>query len=140
MRIILLFCAVILLGACQSSETTNKNPDLETDIILRTEDSSSNLSRLDAFIKNVNKGNKDKIRIVGFTIEADPIYHTLDYDGEEILYTFDNSEDEYGRYDPEEGNGVCESFEKEKTENGIKYYLTNCSSESAENFELEIPA
>ncbi|PEZ07251.1 hypothetical protein CN326_08870 [Bacillus sp. AFS018417] len=39
---------------------------------------------------------RNKVRIVNYTDEGDPIFQTLDYDGININYLFDDSNDKFG--------------------------------------------
>ena len=54
-----------------------------------------NLYRLDKFIRNVNNGLKDMVRVVGFTKEGDPIVKDLKYDGEMINLSRDSTRDRF---------------------------------------------
>lgn len=142
MRFILLCCFVVLLTACQVGNTSTEEStpsEKEPDVVLSSEaDHDKNLSRLDTFVDSINQGNKDDILIMTYTYEGDPIYHTLNYDEDNIHYEIDQSEDKYGRVDSENNTAVCENFDRETTENGVKYALSDCSNELAENFEFEI--
>ncbi|QPQ33119.1 DUF4362 domain-containing protein [Lysinibacillus sp. JNUCC 51] len=46
----------------------------------------SNLDRFESFIENVESGVKDEIRISMYTIEEDPIFYNLNYNGNKIQY------------------------------------------------------
>lgn len=126
---ILLFA--ITLSSC--------NPVKDSDIIFEQEEIISNLDKLEGFIKNVKKGNEDKIRIVRKTVEGAPIFDTLKYNGNSIFYTHDNSHDGFGGADKGKESSTCKNLESEKSEIGMKYYLTECSSEIGEYFYFEIP-
>lgn len=54
-----------------------------------------NLEKLNTFMNNVQNGTKDMIRVVGFTIEGDPIIQDLEYNGEVINLTYDSTRDEF---------------------------------------------
>jgi PBP1b-binding outer membrane lipoprotein LpoB len=71
-----------------NSETAIENGD-----IVNIHGNISNLDKFGNFIKNVESGSKDKIRITMYTVEGDPIFYNLNYDGNQIQYTFDNSLD-----------------------------------------------
>lgn len=49
----------------------------------------------DAFIESVNNGKAAEITIVQFTIEGDPIYGYLSYNGDDFYYVEDVSRDEF---------------------------------------------
>jgi hypothetical protein len=92
----------------------------------------NNLDKLNEFVKNVNDGVKDKVRITRYTKEGNPIFNNLDFTGKNIKYTYDDSQDSYG------GSGIksdtCSFIESTNTENGVEYRLTNCSSDVGKNF------
>lgn len=119
-----------MLIACQ--------PVKDSDIVFDQEgEITSNQDKLEKFIQNVKNGNEDKIRIVKNTKEGDPVFDTLDYNSENIQYTHDDSHDQHGGSDEEE-TSTCANLESEKMEKGMKYYLTDCSSEIGSNFDLQI--
>ena len=49
----------------------------------------------DAFMESVNNGKAAEITIVHFTIEGDPIYGYLSYNGDDFYYVEDVSRDEF---------------------------------------------
>ncbi|MFL0245549.1 DUF4362 domain-containing protein [Candidatus Clostridium stratigraminis] len=55
-----------------------------------------NADRLTKFVDNVDKDIKDRINIVRYTTEGDPIITQLDFDGKDIQVSTDNSKDKYG--------------------------------------------
>lgn len=131
-RVFFVSLIVIVLSACQSVKDSDIVFDYQGEI-------TSNLGKLEEFIVNVKNGTEDKVRIVRNTLEGDPIFDTLDYNGETIQHTYDNSQDKHGGSDKGTESGTCESLERKKSEKGIKYYLTNCSSEAGKYFEFEMP-
>ena len=134
MRRILILASIILLSmllvACQSVKDSDIEFDHEGEI-------TSNLDKLEKFIQNVENGNEDKIRIVRYTTEGDPIFDTLDYNGENIKYTYDNSRDKYGSSN--KTTTTCSDLDSEITEKGIKYSLIDCSADIGKYFDFEIP-
>jgi hypothetical protein len=128
--------SMILFGCTQKSDNPKKPYHSEEAIkhgdIVDEHGVISNLDRLNKFMKNVNNGVKDKVRITGYTTEGDPIFNNLDYNGKEIKYTYDDSQDSYG------GSGIksdtCSNIESANIENGVEYRLNNCSSEVGKNF------
>lgn len=130
-RALLLILVAVVLSACNSVK--------DSDIVFKQDAITNNLDKLEGFIVNVENGKEDKIRIVRRTIEGDPIFDTLDYNGENIKYTYDNSQDKFGGSDKGTESGTCENLESEKSEMGFKYYLTKCSSETGKYFDFEIP-
>ena len=135
LRNVLIITSIILLSmliACQ--------PVKDDDVMFNHEgEITSNLDKLEKFIQNVKDGNEDKIRIVRNTTEGDPIFDTLNYNGENIKYTYDNSHDEFGGSDRGKKSATCTNLESEDTEKGSKYYLSDCSSDIGNHFYFQIP-
>ncbi|ANU21979.1 DUF4362 domain-containing protein [Planococcus donghaensis] len=121
---------VIFLSAC--------NPVKDSDIEFEQGEIITNSEKFEAFIENLKNGKEDKIRIVQRTTEGDPIFDTLDYNGENITYTYDNSHDEHGGLNKGTQSGTCENLDSEQSENGRIYRLSGCSSEIGKYFELEV--
>lgn len=98
----------------------------------------SNLDKFDNFIKHIRSGDKDKIRITSYTIEGDPIFYNLSYDGNQIQYNYDNSQDAFGGSDKGVQSTSCSSIEKKDVENGVEYDLNGCSSEVGDTFYFRV--
>lgn len=130
-KVLLLTLFAVVLSACQSVK--------DSDIVFEQGEITSNLDKLEGFIVNVKNEKADKIRIVRRTIEADPIFDTLDYNGVKIKYTYDNSKDKFGGSDKGTESGTCVKLDSEKNEQRIRYYLTECSSDNGKYFEFETP-
>lgn len=65
--------------------------------------------------------------MTGFTTEGDPIYHDLQFDGEVIHLTYDNSKDKHGGDNRGVTKDVCTEIKKQEAENGeIEFYLSGC--------------
>lgn len=88
-----------------------------------------NLDKWKLFLANLDVGVPDQIRITQYTIEGDPIFYELIYDGaEEITYTYDNSMDGFGS-DSGRPSTVCRGIElQESKDSGSHYELTGCDN------------
>ncbi|AQU80730.1 DUF4362 domain-containing protein [Planococcus faecalis] len=126
----LLILLTIFLSAC--------NPVKDSDIVLEQKEITTNSEKFETFIRNLESGQEDKIRIVQRTTEGDPIFNTLDYNGQTITYTYDNSRDKFGDSNTGLESGTCEHLESETSETGRIYRLSGCSSEVGEYFEFEV--
>ncbi len=51
---------------------------------------------LDEFIRSVDKGEDAEVRIVSYTSEGDPVFKDLNFNGEEIEYKLDTTQDQFG--------------------------------------------
>ncbi|WP_236690836.1 DUF4362 domain-containing protein [Lysinibacillus xylanilyticus] len=140
----LILLSIVLLGCQQESEINNPKKSysseeaIENGDVVNLHGEISNLDRFESFIENVEKGAKDEIRITMYTIEGDPIFYNLNYNGNKIQYTYDNSQDGYAGT----GKGIestsCSNIESRNTENGVEYYLSECSSEVGNSFNFRV--
>ncbi|WP_238378745.1 DUF4362 domain-containing protein [Halalkalibacillus sediminis] len=130
--LILVFIILLpMLIACQQVR--------EGDVTVNQGGEISNLNEFNNFIENVENEDKDTVRIVRYTTEGDPIFLTLEYNGEDIKYTYDNSQDEYAGSDKGEKSTTCANLESSNTEDGIEYHLSDCSSDFGNYFNFKIP-
>jgi hypothetical protein len=128
--------SMILVG-CQQKRPYDPAEAIKNGDVVNDHGEIGNLDKFKQFIKNVNNGVKDKIRITSYTTEGDPIFDSLDYNGKEIKYTYDDSQDKYG------GSGIksatCSDLEKTNNENRVEYYLSKCSSDIGHTFIFRVP-
>lgn len=81
-----------------------------------------------------------KVRVTQFTIEGDPIFSELRYDGQRIRYTYDNSMDAYGS-DLGRPTTACDGFAERKNSQGVdQYVLAGCDSQTGEYFSFPVDA
>ena len=101
------------------SNTKNYTP-AKTDIVNRNSGVLENENRLKDFIKNMETGQKDRIRVVAYTTEGDPILTDLKYNGKQLKVTSDDTRDKYG-------GGQIKTFECEKVVvEGKEYSIIGC--------------
>jgi len=94
----------------------------------------SNMEKWHRFLKNVEQNKEDKVRITQYTIEGDPIFYELVFDGKVIHYTYDNSMDAYGS-DSGRPSTSCTGMGSKKAEQGQDFYaLTGCDSDTGDTF------
>ncbi|MDR7071515.1 hypothetical protein J2X07_000490 [Fictibacillus barbaricus] len=82
------------------------------------------MERLTHFIKQIEVRKKDKIRISHHTIEGDPIYEEVKYNGKIFNYKFDNSEDDFGVKDIRTTS--CQTFHVDENDVQMSGYLDQC--------------
>lgn len=104
--------------------------------IVDTHSEITNVEKFRAFIKNVNEGQKDEIRVVRYTIEGDPMLHDLKYDGKQISSTTDSTRDEFGS--GEISTATCQSIDVIETSAGTEYRLAGCDQTDRDNSILII--
>jgi hypothetical protein len=99
-------------------------------------DLHGNYSNFDAwkdFLKNLETKQTDTIRITSYSIEGDPIFYELFFNGKEIEYTFDNSMDAFAGQGKGRKSTLCTGIMKKTFEYGERYILNGCGSESIGN-------
>ncbi|ASK64167.1 hypothetical protein CFK37_19440 [Virgibacillus phasianinus] len=111
----------------------------DSDVVFSNDGEISNLDKLGEFIEKVENGEENKVRIVRYTTEGDPIFHTLDYNGENIKYIYDDSQDEYAGSNKEVKSTTCADLESKENKNKVEYHLTDCSSGFGNHFDFQLP-
>lgn len=130
--IITMVSLLMLLTACGTNPSkTEKQGTSETNLpednqIIDKHGDVKNLKRLDDFVQNVNEGKGDEIKITHYTIEGDPIYDTVTYDGKQLTITNDNTEDKFGS--PEITTYTCKNIIKDESATELNYMLMDCEA------------
>lgn len=148
---IVLLCFLFYIGGlagCLSSVKTvegnqkhgEAKVDKKNDIVVKI-GRESNLNKFQQFLTHVKSGKADKVRIVNYTDEGDPIFQTLDYDGININYLFDDSNDKFGGSHKGKKSDVCKGIMKEKSGEDVSYTLSECKEnhEYISYFLLKVP-
>lgn len=117
------------LVACSQS---NIAIDKKNDVIVKRA-GISNLDKFEKFILNVDQEKVDKIRIVHYTHEGDPIFQTLEYSGIDILHVLDNRQDRFAGNHTGIDEDSCKRIVKEQRELEITYRLIDCTSKNGRN-------
>jgi hypothetical protein len=100
----------------------------------------TNSDKWEAFLTNIEARTTDQVQITSYTIEGDPIFYNLYYDGQSIQYTYDNTMDNYGS--SRRSTAFCERVESELTDRGTQYVLAGCGeghSDIEQSFLLILP-
>lgn len=133
MKKLALLVGILLISGCKNledSDRSNPEPTNVPDYTAAPEDvvdmhgEIENLERFEEFKANTDHGIKDKLRIVQYTTEGDPILHELEFDGEVIRSTIDTSRDAYGS--GEIYHNTCTSIEVVEGTDLIEYNLVDC--------------
>nr|WP_246364117.1 DUF4362 domain-containing protein [Halobacillus locisalis] len=107
------------------------------DVVVNNEGETVNYKRFDAFLTSVLTGENDEIRVTKYTIEGAPIFYNLQFNGEDILYTFDNTEDGYAGSGRGKRKTRCSEINQINVGERIEYRLRVCdSNEIAWTFHL----
>ncbi|WP_409296845.1 DUF4362 domain-containing protein [Peribacillus sp. SCS-26] len=105
----------LFLSGCADSASKVKENDVKASI-----NRFENISSLDHFYANVQDGKEGDIRVVRYTLEGDPIFHHVDFDGKGIKLSIDSREDRYG-------GGTVEKFSCKKAVHTESYTRTEYS-------------
>lgn len=119
-KIIFSLFTLLLLTGCSDFKPTDE------DIVARV-DGVTNYNTFLKFLENIEQRKEDKIRIVHYTTEGDPILSTLSLSGKVITYTYDSTRDQYGP--GEILTTKCKSIKSEKTGEKTTYSLTECEGD-----------
>jgi hypothetical protein len=87
-----------------------------------------NIERFHEFLANTNAKKKDEIRITSYTMEGDPIFKDLVFDGKKYHYTFDNSHDAYAGQDKGIYKDICSEILMEEPAEPA-FILNGCSKQ-----------
>ncbi|EEM81055.1 MULTISPECIES: DUF4362 domain-containing protein [Bacillus cereus group] len=117
------------LVACSPSSTTI---DKKNDVIVKGA-GILNLDKFEKFVLNVEQREVDKIRIVQYTDEGDPVFQTLEHSGKDILYVLDSRQDKFAGDHKGLHKDSCKSIVKELRESESTYRLTDCMNEAGRN-------
>lgn len=99
---------------------------VETDVV-NTHGYVQNLNRFEEFYGNVKNGVEDRVRIVSYTEEGDPILHDLAFDGTLIHSVRDSRRDTYGN--GENVEMICKKIEhvEDGTMANNMFNLSDCN-------------
>ncbi|MBS9802801.1 DUF4362 domain-containing protein [Bacillus toyonensis] len=117
------------LVACSPSNTTI---DKKNDVIVKGA-GTSNLDKFEQFVMNVDQRKADKIRIVQYTDEGDPVFQTLEHSGKDILYVLDSRQDKFAGDHKGLHKDSCKRIVKEQRESESTYRLIDCMNEARRN-------
>ncbi|MEJ8305312.1 DUF4362 domain-containing protein [Saccharibacillus sacchari] len=89
-----------------------------------------NFDAWERFIRSVDEGTPDSVHYVAYTIEGDPLFTDLVFDGKKIQYTHDTTHDKFGL--PETVFATCEKVTDEPLSAefggpGTLYRLDGCT-------------
>lgn len=120
---ILALASFVLLSACSSKPYSIETASERGDVV-DEHGKVKNADRLDTFYRNTLAKKKDKIRVAHLTTEGDPIFNDLEFNGKEIKYKYDNSEDKFGN--PDIRKTTCKAFVRSQAGAVMEYKLEGC--------------
>ncbi|MDQ1147753.1 hypothetical protein QE429_004580 [Bacillus sp. SORGH_AS 510] len=119
----LILISILLFGCGNYNPSDDDVVDLHGEI--------TNFNKFQQFLNNIKLGNKQKIRVVRYTNEGDPLIHDLEYDGKKIISTIDTTRDEFGEQKIDTTS--CKSIDIKEEENRIEYVLLGCKNTKRQN-------
>ncbi|MBJ7995109.1 DUF4362 domain-containing protein [Bacillus mycoides] len=120
---------IFSLVACSQP---NSAIDKKNDVVAKGAE-ISNLDKFEKFVWNVEQGEVDKIRIVQYTHEGDPIFQTVEYRGGDIFHVLDNRQDRFSGDRKGLYEDSCKRIVKEQRELETAYRLIDCTNENGRN-------
>lgn len=130
-------------GATKSKETLpSKYPPqaaIQQGDVVDLHGNITNSDKLERFISNFKKGQKDFVRITKYTIEGDPVLYELSFNGKSIVYTVDNTRDHFAGNGKGEKTFQCSTIGKEQEQKFTDYYLSDCSDSVSQQKILSVP-
>jgi hypothetical protein len=128
-----LVSVMMILPACGTSPSMkeqglpgNSSNSIENNNIINMHGNVKNLYRLDLFVENITAKRSDEIKITHYTIEGDPIYDRVTFDGKQLTITNDNTEDKFGSGDI--STYTCKNMTKNESETKLEYWLMDCTA------------
>ncbi|RZT23787.1 DUF4362 domain-containing protein [Fictibacillus sp. BK138] len=124
---IMVIASLVCLAACsQDTGTQTDKVENHVDEVVIGHNAIENADRFQAFSKRVSQKQKDEIRIMQRTIEGDPIYQDVRFDGKKYEYTHDSREDAYGS--KEVTKDTCKEFRVIETNTETTALLEKCDN------------
>lgn len=129
--VILLLVLLVMLGCTENSifelqehDIPNYHPSAED--VVNMHGNIENIERFMEFLNNVEKGQKDNIKIVSYTEEGDPILQELLFNGEVITSISDTRRDKFGAGSINEF--TCISIKSVDSAERTDYMLEGCEN------------
>lgn len=133
---VLLLCILLIVG-CQNTNSITKPPVSVPEDAIIVRQKIENIERFQQFLNNIAKSKKDKITIVHYTVEGDPILDTLEYVGQALKYSHDTRQDEYG--EKTVTAATCTKISVEEDNAGATYTVEGCDTQNINTTILVIP-
>jgi hypothetical protein len=128
MNVFILLLGVFIVGCQLNQPGTVDKPGInvkpKNNEVVDIHGQLENIERLDLFVKNVQAEKKDNVRLTRYTIEGDPIFHDLGFDGSKLTVKIDTTEDKFGQGEVE--TYLCKGIQKQESNTETKYILEEC--------------
>lgn len=123
--LILIGIWMLIFTACSNQEGSYDSSISKKDTITFSLNGNLNNERLQNFIDNVDASKNDKVNIVNYTTEGDPIITQLNYNCRDIVIAIDSSKDKFGGQDKNKILYNTINGGKQLKDNLLKYLVDN---------------
>lgn len=127
-----------LYGLIHGIEYTSEAAAQNGDVVIGLS-GTKNAVKWTQFVANVEAKKPDDVQVIQFTIEGDPIFYDLTYDGNAIRYQLDTTHDAFGS--PRKLIDYCGEVSATSTDEGKEYRLKACGAnkdETNDTFSIRI--
>ncbi|HHV64455.1 MAG TPA: DUF4362 domain-containing protein [Peptococcaceae bacterium] len=133
-----LIMMLLLLSACSPApDSYDFETAIENGDVVNAHGQTYNVEQLNSFLANVKSGHKAEVQITEYTIEGDPILQVLQYDGQVIRYTYDNSRDKFAGSDKGKKESEMVDILKEENEDTVIWYLVDAQGKKNPIFSMQ---
>lgn len=112
---------LLFTAACSNSNSLSFEEASEKGYVVYGHSETVNYDVFEKFIQAYENNEDAEVKLVVYTIEGDPIFHTLSYNDKQIKYTYDNRQDMNSKQ--EKVSTTCTSLSSKEH----VYYLSDCA-------------
>lgn len=142
-KYLLIIALSALLVSCSSGPNNNPNDSSHSKLsfqqaqrqgyVVAGPPGLANVNKLEKFYEDYLNKTSSLVALAHYTDEGDPIFIDLEFNGEEILYTYDNSWDGFGGQNKGVQHTTCTQMNKRTgprgERKGTEYYLNSCNDD-----------
>lgn len=142
-KLLILFS--LMLTGCEEEKQTqfeesnnSKPPDYiqDPEDVVDMHGEITNLEKFYTFMKHVEQGKKNNIRVVSYTTEGAPMLHDLEFNGTTVHSIYDSTRDGFGYGSIEET--TCKGIAEVNTDGRTDYVLEDCSNQEGKDLTILI--
>ncbi|MDM5232351.1 DUF4362 domain-containing protein [Lysinibacillus pakistanensis] len=126
-KILFFLMVLIILTGCSLTGGYDSSKAIKRGDITILHNGVHNLERFELFLEHLANNQEDTVRVTSYTKEGDPIFEDVHFDGKDIQYTHDNSQDAFGGQDKGQETDVCKNImSRVNDQNEVEYVLVDC--------------
>lgn len=117
---------LIFISGCQfyGTDKPGINREPGNDEVVDIHGGLENVQRLDHFVENVKNNKRDKVRLVRYTDEGDPIFYNLNFNGSNLTVKYDSTKDQFGGGEVKTYH--CKEIQKQESNTETTYLVDDC--------------